>query len=116
MPEFGTGQIVTVFRSRLRPERSAAYQEHAARMAALAATMPGLVDVKAFIADDGERVTIVTFADQAAQDAWRGQADHLDAQRRGRSDYYAEYSIQVAETVRASRFEREILDRSQIFG
>jgi heme-degrading monooxygenase HmoA len=103
--EFAEGQIVTVFRSRLRPDNVEAYSEHAAEMAALAATMPGLVDVKAFIAEDGERVTLVTFADEASQDAWRRQVDHAAAQRKGRSDYYAEYSLQVCHTLRVRRFE-----------
>ncbi|HWE55088.1 MAG TPA: antibiotic biosynthesis monooxygenase [Acidimicrobiales bacterium] len=102
--EFRSGQIVTVFRSRLRTDNQDAYREHSAQIAALAETMPGLVDVKAFTASDGERVTIVTFADHEAQDGWRRHTDHLDAQRKGRSDYYAEYSIQVAETVRATQF------------
>lgn len=103
-PTFAAGQVVTVFRSRLRPDHEADYQEHAAAMSALARTMPGLVDFKTFTADDGERVTVVTFADEQSQAAWRTQADHLAAQRAGRSTYYAEYSLQVCETRRVSRF------------
>lgn len=114
-PNFETGQVVTVFRSRLRADNQDAYHEQAAEMAALAQTMPGLVDFKAFTADDGERVTIVTFTDTQTQAAWRRQVDHVAAQRRGRSDYYAEYSLQVAQTVRVSQFTSpQILDRSQI--
>jgi heme-degrading monooxygenase HmoA len=105
VPDFAPGQIVTVFRSRLRPDNVEAYSEHAAEIAALAATMPGLVDVKAFSAEDGERVTVVTFADEASHDAWRRQVDHAAAQRKGRSDYYAEYSLQVCSTLRVRRFD-----------
>ncbi len=93
-----------MFRSRLREENAASYGEEAAEMAALARTMPGLVDFKTFTADDGERVTIVTFADEASQAAWRAQADHVVAQRHGRESYYAEYSLQVCETRRVRRF------------
>jgi heme-degrading monooxygenase HmoA len=53
------GQVLTVFRSRLRAD-AAGYADHAARMSALARTMPGYVDHKTFVADDGERVTVVT--------------------------------------------------------
>ncbi len=102
---FAPGQIVTVFRSRLRPDHVDDYHEHAAEIASLARTMPGLVEFKSFTADDGERVTIVTFADEETQTAWRVQADHAVARRRGRSDYYAQYSLQVCSTLRVSTFE-----------
>jgi heme-degrading monooxygenase HmoA len=64
-------------------------------MGELARTMPGYVEHKSFVADDGERVTVVTFADQASHDAWRTQADHREAQRAGIASYYERYSLQV---------------------
>jgi heme-degrading monooxygenase HmoA len=103
-PDFRPGQIVTVFRSRLRPDAGQDYVDRATEMARLAATMPGLVDVTAFTADDGERLTLVTFTDEPSQRAWREHADHRLAQRAGRDRFYAEYSIQVCETVRTRRF------------
>jgi heme-degrading monooxygenase HmoA len=102
---FAAGQVVTVFRSRLRPDHEEAYRDHAAEMLTLARSMPGLVDVQDFTATDGERVSIITFADGASEAAWRVQVDHVEAQRRGRSDYYAEYSLQVCSTVRVSTFD-----------
>ena len=58
--------------------------------------MPGFVDAKTFTSDDGERVTIVTFADLASERAWRDHPEHRDAQRAGIDRFYAEYSIAVA--------------------
>ena len=94
---FVEGQVVTVFRSRLSEdaEAQAAYEADAAEMAALARSMPGYVEHKGFTADDGERVTVVTFADRASHDAWRDHPEHRAAQRRGVERYYASYSIQV---------------------
>jgi heme-degrading monooxygenase HmoA len=100
---FAPGQIVTVFRSRLRDDADG-YADRAAEIAALAATMPGLVDVKAFTAADGERVTLVTFADEASQAAWRDHPEHKVAQQQGRDEFYAAYSIQVCEARRISTF------------
>ena len=99
------GQVVTVFRSRLRPE-AVSYAADAARMAELARGMPGYVEHKAFVADDGERVTLVTFADRASHDAWRDHPEHRAAQRRGIDSYYSTYSIQVGVTDYASSFPR----------
>lgn len=96
---------MTVFRSRLR-EDAHAYHDHAERMAALADTMPGLVERKGFTADDGERLTLVTFADRTSHDAWRDHPEHREAQRAGVRDYYECYSIAVGTTQHATSFER----------
>ena len=102
MTGFAAGQIVTVFRSRLRDDAAPGYGETADEMQRLARAMPGFVDFKSFTADDGERVSIVTFADEASQRAWREHAEHRDAQRRGRTEWYAEYSLQVATCIRVT--------------
>jgi heme-degrading monooxygenase HmoA len=94
----GANRIVTVFRSRLRPEaEQLGYCEEAARMESRARAMPGFVDLKAFTAPDGERVSIITFETREHQDAWRDDPEHVVAQRRGREHYYEEYSISVCE-------------------
>jgi len=101
---FTTGQVVTVFRSHVRPDAVAEYLPTAAAVLDLALGMPGLVDVKSFAADDGEHVTIATFADEASQRAWREQAEHRVAQRAGRDRFYADYTLQVCEAVRVRTF------------
>ena len=97
--------ILTVFRSRLRDEGRTAYMEVASRMSALAKGMPGYVAHKSFIAEDGERITIVEFADEASQRQWATHAEHAAAKKRGRAEFYAEYSLQVCEVVRESKFK-----------
>ncbi len=53
--------ITTIFRSRLNLEYLADYQETAARIDALARTVPGFISIKNFAAEDGERLSIVEF-------------------------------------------------------
>lgn len=98
--------IVTVFRSRLRPDVREEYVAAATRMAELARTMPGYISHKGFFADDGERVTIVEFESQEALRAWRMHPEHREAQRHGRDFYYEEYSLQTCEVVREAKFKR----------
>ncbi len=103
-PRFGAGQVVTVFRSTIRDDADPAYlplDEHLRRRAA---SLGGLVEIKSFVADDGERVTIVTFADRASHERWAHDAEHRDAQRFGRDLVYATYSIQVGDCTRAVEF------------
>ncbi|TIC80776.1 antibiotic biosynthesis monooxygenase [Nocardioides sp. GY 10127] len=100
------GQVVTVFRNRLRPEHEGDYRAELEVVAALAEGMPGFVETKTFTAADGERCTVVTFADAAGHRAWAEHPRHRAAQRHGVEAYYAEYSIAVGETTYASSFER----------
>ncbi|MFM8825965.1 MAG: antibiotic biosynthesis monooxygenase family protein [Actinomycetota bacterium] len=100
-------QVVTVFRNRLRAESHAGYVDTAARMDELARTMPGHVDSKTFVADDGERVTIVTFADRATHEGWRDHPEHRAAQQKGITDFYETYSIQVADVTYQNVFTQQ---------
>lgn len=92
--------IVTVFRSRLKPEAVAEYREWAARMSALAVTMPGYISHKGFTAEDGERVTIVEFQDEETQRAWSRHPEHIEAKIKGKKEFYLEYRVQVCTLLR----------------
>ena len=70
--------------------------------------LPGFVDFKSFTAEDGERVSLVTFASPDAQRAWREDPRHRAAQERGRREFYLEYSVQVGECVHVSTWESGI--------
>jgi len=96
--------IITVFRSRLREEARDEYMALAPQISQLAKGMPGYLNHKVFVAEDGERVTIVEFKDQESQKAWATQVDHVAAKKRGRQSFYAEYGIQVCEVLRESKF------------
>ncbi len=90
--------VITVFRSRLRPDAEAnGYSHLAARMEARARTMPGFVEFKTFTATDGERVSVITFDTFEHHAAWRDDPEHRAAQQRGRDAFYVEYSISVCE-------------------
>jgi septum formation protein len=101
-----SGQVITVFRSRLRQEAEEEYEPMAAHMDELARRMPGFIDIKSFAAEDGERVSIVTFASLESQKAWREQVEHRKAQRLGRERFYSEYRIQVSQQLSERSFQR----------
>ena len=104
--------IVTVFRSRLMPNVREEYVALVDRMIALAATMPGYISHKGFFAEDGERVTVVEFEHEEGMRAWRMNPEHRAAQKKAREIYYSEYSVQVCNVVRESKFKREELAAS----
>jgi len=96
--------VLTVFRSRLRPDAQEEYGRWAQRMSELAGQMPGYVSHKGFVAEDGERVTIVEFESEAAHRAWAEHPAHREAQKLGRAKFYTEYSIHICTANRSNSF------------
>ncbi|MCK6372890.1 MAG: antibiotic biosynthesis monooxygenase [Zoogloea sp.] len=99
--------VLTVFRARLKDEGRDAYYALAPKMGELARAMPGYKSHKVFVAEDGERVTIVEFEDEASQQGWAQQIDHLAAKKEGRKSFYAEYHLQICQVVRESSFKAD---------
>jgi heme-degrading monooxygenase HmoA len=102
---YTSSMLVVLFRSKLVPEPDG-YAEMAQEMLDTAKSMPGFVDVKAFKADDGERLTLVWWQDEETLRAWRTHARHLVAQKAGRERWYEYYSLEVAEVIRSKQFAR----------
>lgn len=96
--------MVIVFRNRVNAGVAAEYEAHASQVFEVAQRMPGFVSSKDFEADDGERCTVIEFSGPEELRAWRFQPDHVAAQHEGRRRYYEQYSLQVCELVRESRF------------
>jgi heme-degrading monooxygenase HmoA len=103
---FAAGQVVTVFRSRRRTGADEAYARLAAAMLDAARAVPGFVDFATFVGEDGDRVSLVTFATPEAHAAWRDDPAHRAAQRQGRDELYEWYSVQVAACTGATVWER----------
>jgi heme-degrading monooxygenase HmoA len=99
--------IITIFRSRLRPEHREEYERWAKWIHDLAVKMPGFISIKTFAAEDGERVSLVEFESAETMLAWRNQPDHREAQELGQKLFYSEYQIQVCQPIRAYSFPKK---------
>lgn len=99
--------ILTIFRSRLNQETRAEYDRFVERTASLAEAQPGFNGHKLFVAEDGERVTLVEFESMEAQRAWSLSREHVQAKLAGRSRFYSEYKIQICSVTRESNFRSE---------
>lgn len=89
--------ILTVFRSRLNVGVENLYNTLAEEASVLARGVPGFLEEKTFTATDGERVTVVLFADHISHQAWRDHPRHQEVQAIGRTKLYAEYCVYSAE-------------------
>ena len=75
------------------------YDETAARMEELAAAQPGYLGFESARSGLGISVSYWTTEDDAR--AWKRVAEHAEAQRRGKTQWYADYRVRIA------RVERE---------
>jgi heme-degrading monooxygenase HmoA len=98
--------LVILFRSRLTPEAGADYQSMGERMLEHARNQPGFVDYKEYTSEDGERLTVVRWRDEATLEQWRNDAEHRAAKGRGRERWYERYHIEVAKVFHEARFDR----------
>ena len=98
------GAVAVIFQSVRRPVDDEGYAEMAERMDALAAQQPGYLGVRS-VRDPQthEGITVSYWRDDASARAWKAVAEHLEAQRRGREEWYAEYDVVVAEVIRSYR-------------
>ena len=75
-----------------------AYAEMAVRMEALAATQPGYLGVES--ARDGIGITVSYWESLEAIAAWKRNAAHQVAQKRGREDWYAAFKTRICKVER----------------
>lgn len=99
--------IIGIFRNRLRDRGIEDYGSTAARMLELVGEVPGFRFIKTFTAEDGERLSLFEFDNLESLDAWKHNAEHQSAQRRGREEFYASYEIIVCDPIRHTKFEYE---------
>lgn len=100
--------VLIVARSRIRAEHAQRYYALVDRLGAIAQSMPGFISWKAYYAEDGERVSIHEWESPEQLRAWREHPDHLEAQALGRRDFYEEFTIDVCENPRTTRFVRPV--------
>lgn len=100
--------VIVLFGTELRADVDRAeYEARNRRMDELVRQMPGFISIKSYTADDGDRVVIARFESEEALDAWRFQPEHIEAQRKGRDDYYESYWVQACTTIRDYAFHRQ---------
>ena len=99
--------FLVVFRNRKRADiDSAAYAADATAMEALAAQQPGFMSFKSYTADDGEVIALSEWADEASARGWGRVEEHRGIQRKGRAEYYADYTLFACKEPRVHRFSR----------
>ena len=72
------------------------YAATAARMEELAAEQPGYLGIESARGTDGFGITVSYWRTAQEARTWKNVAEHREAQRRGRGEWYATWTIRVA--------------------
>jgi heme-degrading monooxygenase HmoA len=95
-----------VFTSLRREEPNDGYGETAERMEHLAAEQPGFLGLESTRGPDGLGITVAYFDSLESIRAWKANAEHQAAQRKGREAWYEAYRVRVCKVEREYGFER----------
>jgi len=83
----------------LRTDEDRGYAVMSRRMEELAAARPGYLGIES--AREQVGITVSYWTDEAAAAAWKQVAEHVVAQERGRSTWYADYQVRIATVSRS---------------
>jgi heme-degrading monooxygenase HmoA len=95
------GDYAVIFASQRVEGDAAAYAAMADRMVELAAQQPGFIGVETIRGADGFGVTISYWESEQSIRNWKANSEHLEAQRRGQSNWYANFDLRVCRIERA---------------
>ena len=90
-----------VFTAVFSGREEAEYFEMAEEMVRLAHGMPGFLGYESAQGEGGLEITVSYWESEEAIRAWKRNAEHLAAQKRGREAFYSAYQIRVAKVERA---------------
>lgn len=98
-------QWLVVFTSKRRLD-DLGYQQQAERMETLARSQPGFVRMVSVRQADGHGITLSYWNSAAAIAAFKSIPEHLQAQQTGRTTWYDEYTVDIAQIERSYQFKR----------
>lgn len=95
-----------IFTSLVNQADAAGYARTAQHMLELAARQSGYLGVEETRDDDGVGITVSYWESLEAIEAWKNQADHLNAQRLGRERWYQAFRLRIARVERAAAWQK----------
>ena len=99
-------EVIVLFRLHMREGADVeAYRATSRRMHELVEKLPGFISLQEYKGEDGDTFDLARFKDEASLEAWRRDPEHLEAQRRGREEFYDRYRIQALKLIREYEYE-----------
>ncbi len=103
----GDGSYYAVIFTSRRTEGDDGYGDMSERMVELSARQPGFLGIESARGADGLGITVSYWRSLEDIRAWKAVAEHAEAQRRGRADWYQTYQVRVTRIEYEYGYERE---------
>jgi heme-degrading monooxygenase HmoA len=100
--------IVVIFEVTPKSGRAQDYFDLAAELRSELEKIDGFISVERFESrtEEGKYLSLSVWRDEEAVRSWRELAEHKAAQKKGKSEIFADYRIRVAEVVRDYGLDR----------
>jgi len=96
-----------IFTSIQTGQEEEAYNQTAARLREMAEDQPGYLGIESSHDPGGQEITISYWRDVESIEAWQKVEQHREAQTKGRSTWYEQYSIRVCRVENTKDFQKE---------
>lgn len=104
MKNFSPPYYAVIFTSVRSGEGDDDYEEMSVQMSALAQQQPGYLGHESARSETG--ITVSYWESPEAIRKWRANAEHLIAQKKGRSEWYSSYKVRICRVEREYEFEK----------
>jgi heme-degrading monooxygenase HmoA len=101
MAKLSNGTISVIFVAQRTDLDADGYAQAAALMDELAAQQAGYIGIDSVRGADGLGITVSYWTDEASANAWRDHPEHAAMRDAGRNQWYAHYSLHVAQVTRS---------------
>ncbi|MCB0991443.1 MAG: antibiotic biosynthesis monooxygenase [Acidimicrobiales bacterium] len=105
-PDLPASYWAVIFTNQLNDDAEG-YEQMAGDMVELASRQPGFLGIDSVRGPDGKGITVSYWRSEDDIVAWKGVAEHLEAQLAGAQRFYSSYSTRVAQVSRNYEFRAD---------
>ena len=95
---------VVIFKSKLKKQSDKAYAYYAKNMEALVKKQKGYLGHFSYREKNGFGLTLSYWTDEQALLRWKQHKAHLEAQEKGKEQFYSAYTLEIAKITRSYSF------------
>ncbi len=94
--------IAVIFEVEPKPDGRQEYLDIAAELRPLLQEIDGFISIERFesLSQPGKILSLSFFRDESAVAEWRKVSAHREAQRKGRTELFADYHLRIADVIR----------------
>lgn len=94
-------EYAVIFRTKRTLPMSEEYAAYSQKLAELAKTQEGFIRIESVADQNGHGLSVSYWKSLDAIKTWKQNFTHLEAQAKGRSEWYEDYHVEICEVLRS---------------